>query len=82
MRRLTAGGGSTGLGSDPMSSKYYAHFTAPGVAAQANGEWCGVVELTAPLRSARERQELALVLACSLDLEIEDIRVLDWSRLH
>jgi len=65
-----------------MSSKYYAHFTAPGAAPQANGEWCGVVELTAPLRAARERQELELVLACSLDLEIEDIRVLDWSRLH
>ena len=65
-----------------MSSKYYAHFTAPGTLPQAAGEWCGVVELTAPLRSARERQELALVLACSLDLEVEDVRVLEWSRLH
>jgi hypothetical protein len=65
-----------------MSSKYYAHFTAPGAAPQAGGEWCGVVELTAPLKKSREPQELALVLACSLDLEIEDIRVLEWSRLH
>lgn len=65
-----------------MSSKYYAHFTAPGTAPKANGEWCGVVELTTPLRAARERQELALVLACSLDLDIEEIRVLEWQRLH
>jgi hypothetical protein len=41
-----------------------------------------VVELTAPLRAARERQELALVLACSLDLDIKEIRVLEWQRLH
>ena len=65
-----------------MSSKYYAHFTAPGVAPQANGEWCGVLELTAPLQAPRERRELALVLACNLDLDIEQVRVLDWSRLH
>jgi hypothetical protein len=65
-----------------MSSKYYTHFTAPGAAPQASGEWCGVVELTTPLRATREPQELALVLACSLDLEIDEVRVLDWSRLH
>ena len=82
MQRLTAAGRATGLGSGPMSSKYYAHFTAPGARPQAAGEWAGVVELTVPLRSARERQELELVLACSLDLEIEDVQVLEWSRLH
>ena len=65
-----------------MSSKYYAHFTAPGTVPQANGEWCGVVGADRPLRVARERQELALVLACSLDLDIEEIRVLEWQRLH
>ncbi len=65
-----------------MSSKYYAHFTAPGAVPQAAGEWCGVVELTAPLGALRERQELEMVLACSLDLEVEQVRVLEWSRLH
>jgi hypothetical protein len=65
-----------------MSSKYYAHFTAPGAAPLAAGEWAGVVELTVPLRSSRERQELELVLACSLDLEVDDVQVLEWSRLH
>lgn len=65
-----------------MSSKYYAHFTAPGAMAHAAGEWAGVVELTVPLRSSRERQELELVLACSLDLEVEEVQVLEWSRLH
>ena len=65
-----------------MSSKYYAHFTAPGAVPLAAGEWCGVVELTAPLGSRSERQELELVLACSLDLEVEDVQVLEWSRLH
>ena len=82
VHRLTAAGLVTGLGSGPMSSKYYAHFTAPGAMAQAAGEWAGVVELTVPLRSARERQELELVLACSLDLDIDDVQVLEWSRLH
>lgn len=84
---LTAGGECAGLVSGPMSSKYYAHFTAPGAAFHAsgpeeNGEWCGVVELTTPLKEARERHQLALVLACNLDLELEEVRVLGWCRLH
>jgi hypothetical protein len=65
-----------------MGSKYYAHFTAPGSEPQPGGEWCGVVELTAPLQASHERRELELVLACSLDLDVEDVRVLEWSRLH
>lgn len=82
MRRLTARRRLRALVSRPMSSKYYAHFTAPGASHRAEGEWCGIVELSAPLRVARERQELALVLACNLDLEVEEVRVLEWSRLH
>jgi len=65
-----------------MVSKYFTHFVAAIDEARDGGEWSGVVELTQPLRHETERRELSLVLANNLDMELDDIRILDWSRLH
>ena len=82
MQRLTARGAAPDLALGLMSSKYFAHFIAPPAPAGESGEWSGVIELTRPLQRARETRELALVLANSLDVELEDIRILEWSPLH
>ena len=66
----------------PMGNKYYAHFIAEPPDVAAHAEWTGVVELTRPLRSQAEERELSLVLACSMDVELEEIRIIDWSPLH
>jgi len=65
-----------------MGSKYYAHFIADSCHVAQAGEWSGVVELTRPLSPSAEEYELLAVLAGSLDLETEEIRMLDWSALH
>jgi hypothetical protein len=46
------------------------------------GEWSGIVELTRPLRRRAEERELSQVLAGSMDLDAEEIRILDWAYLH
>ena len=66
----------------PMGNRYYAHFIAEPPDVAAHAEWTGVVELTRPLRSQAEERELSLVLACSMDVELEEIRIIDWSPLH
>ena len=65
-----------------MGSKYYAHFIADSQHVAQAGEWSGVVELTRPLRQRAEEYELSEVLAGSMELEAEEIRILDWSPLH
>jgi hypothetical protein len=46
------------------------------------GEWSGIVELTRPLSQRAEEHELSQVLAGSMDLQAEEIRILDWAWLH
>ena len=76
-----------------MAAKYYTHFLTGG--AKASGkkpahelahelahEWSGVVELHRPLSSRRELRELRSLLALNFALDSEDIRILQWARLH
>ena len=65
-----------------MGSRYYTHFIAESPAVAQAGEWSGIVELTRPLRRQAEELELSQVLAGSLDLEADAIRILNWSWLH
>ena len=65
-----------------MASKYYAHFVAESADARGSGEYTGVVEVASPLRQHRETRELRSVLARNFDLERDDIRILQWARLH
>jgi hypothetical protein len=65
-----------------MGSRYYAHFIADSPHVAQAGEWSGIVELTRPLRQRAEELELSQVLAGSMDLRADEIRILDWAWLH
>lgn len=70
-----------------MTAKYYTHFvTASGAARRrahcGANEWSGVVELRHPLEPRGGTRELRTLLAQSFDVASEDIRILQWARLH
>ena len=65
-----------------MVSKYYTRFVTDTPESRQPGEFTGIVELDQPLRGRREIGDLKSALARNLDLEREDIRILDWARLH
>lgn len=65
-----------------MAARYYTHFVTPAEAALAAQEWSGVVELGHPLEAQGARRELAHLLAESFELDMGDIRILHWARLH
>jgi hypothetical protein len=65
-----------------MPNRYYAHFVADTTESRDSGEYTGVVELPLPLRPQRELRELRSLLAHNFDLEVEDIRILNWATLH
>ena len=65
-----------------MTRKYYTHFLAESPERRQSGEFTGVVEIDRPLRHQREIGDLKAALARDFDLDREDIRILDWSRLH
>ena len=75
-------GQGAGVVSGPMGSRYYTHFIAESPSMAQAGEWSGIVELTRPLSQRAEVQELSQVLAGSMDLQTEEIRILDWAWLH
>jgi uncharacterized protein YggU (UPF0235/DUF167 family) len=68
-----------------VTTKYYTHFVTSGSQSHSpscSNEWSGVVELREPLSHARANRELRALLAQSFDLDSEDIRILNWARLH
>jgi hypothetical protein len=68
-----------------MPAKYYTHFVTGSSKAQsatAASEWSGVIELRRPLASSAGARELRSLLAQSFDLETDEIKILQWARLH
>jgi hypothetical protein len=65
-----------------MSARYYTHFVAEGDQQQHSREWSGVVELTRPLAHTRGSAELKNLLAMNFEIEAEDIKILQLSRVH
>jgi len=69
-----------------MATKYYTHFvTASATARRARdpgSEWSGVVELRHPIEHGGGTRQLKSLLARSFDLSSEEIRILQWARLH
>ncbi len=65
-----------------MSARYYTHFVAEGDQERHSREWSGVVELTRPLANARGSSELRKLLAMSFEIEADDIKILQLSRVH
>jgi len=72
---------SASLISLAMGVKYYTHFLMND-RPEAMNEFTGVVELNRSPRAAHDLEDIAAILARSLDLDSDDIRVLHWSRLH
>jgi len=64
-----------------MGVKFYTHFLMNGQLANVS-EFTGVVELNRVPRSSSDLEELAAILARSLEIDANDIRILHWSRLH
>lgn len=65
-----------------MSARYYTHFVTPAEGTLQAHEWSGVVELGRELDQKSGTGELARLLAQNLELESDDIRILQWARLH
>jgi hypothetical protein len=65
-----------------MGVKYYTHFLMSEAQQPAPSEFSGVVELNRVPQGPGDLQEIATILARSLDIDLDDIRILHWSRLH
>jgi len=64
-----------------MSMKFYTRFVAD-LGNKGPSEYTGIVELGGVDRLPTDPQRVALLIARDLDLEAEEVRVLQWSRLH
>ena len=65
-----------------MNAKYYTHFISQEGGATSYEEYRGVVELCGRTQRLMHEHEIAQALAKSFDLEEDEIRVLQWQRLH
>ena len=66
-----------------MPTKYFTHFVAGNDEPRGASEWSGVVEVSEAIDVRNGvSNELRMRLAESFDLESEEIRILQWARLH
>jgi hypothetical protein len=64
-----------------MSAKFYTRFVAD-LGQKGPSEYTGIVELGRQDKVPTDPQRIARLLADDLDVEAEEIRVLQWARLH
>ena len=64
-----------------MTVKYYAHFLVDEPDPQGLQEYRGVVELDGQPRRG-ELREAALIIARNFGRHTDDVKVLQWARLH
>jgi hypothetical protein len=64
-----------------MSVKFYTRFVAD-LGQKGPSEYTGIVELGVRDTVPTDPKRVARLLARDLDLEAEEIRVLQWARLH
>jgi hypothetical protein len=65
-----------------MSIKYYAHFLVEQPDPRGLQEYRGVVELDGQPRQGREHREAVRIIARNFGRSQQDVKVLQWSRLH
>jgi hypothetical protein len=65
-----------------MTIKYYAHFLVEEPDPKGLQEYRGVVELDGQPKIGREVKEAALIIARNFGRESDDVKVLQWARLH
>ena len=64
-----------------MTVKFYTRFVAD-LGSKGPSEYTGIVELGGQDAVPTDPSRVATLIARDLDLEAEEIRVLQWSRLH
>jgi len=65
-----------------MSIKFYAHFLLEQPQPRGLEEFRGVVELDGPPRPGRGTREAERIIARNFGRTTQDVKVLQWSRLH
>ena len=65
-----------------MSIKFYAHFLVEQPQPRGLEEFRGVVELDAQPRNGRGDREAQRIIARNFGRSQQDVRVLQWARLH
>lgn len=66
-----------------MGVKYYTHFVLTGEGADGTDqEFSGVVEVNQATEETYETKEIEALLARNFDLCSQDVRLLNWARLH
>ncbi len=64
-----------------MSVKFYTRFVAD-LGKKGPSEYTGIVELGMQDSVPTDPRRVASLIARDLDLEVEEVRVLQWARLH
>jgi len=65
-----------------MSIKFYAHFLVEQPQPRGLEEFRGVVELDGQPRNGRGTREAERIIARNFGRAMQDVKVLQWSRLH
>ena len=65
-----------------MSIKFYAHFLLEQPRSRALEEFRGVVELDGQPRPGRGTKEAERIIARNFGRATQDVKVLQWARLH
>ena len=65
-----------------MSIKFYAHFLVEQPQPRGLEEFRGVVELDGQPRPGRGTQEAERIIARNFGRAAQDVKVLQWARLH
>jgi uncharacterized protein YggU (UPF0235/DUF167 family) len=65
-----------------MSIKFYAHFLVEQPQPRGLEEFRGVVELDGQPRQGRENREAVRIIARNFGRPAQDVKLLQWARLH
>jgi hypothetical protein len=65
-----------------MSAKYYTQFILTDATYRDGNEFCGVVELNAPMEQNSDSADIEAILASNFDLQRDAVKLVSWSRLH
>ena len=65
-----------------MSAKYYTQFILTDADYRGGNEFCGVVELNAPMEQSSDSADIEAILARNLDLQQNAVKLVSWARLH
>ena len=65
-----------------MSVKFYAHFLVEQPQPRGLEEYRGVVELDGQPRPGRDTREAERIIARNFGRATQDVKVLQWARLH